>query len=387
MPYDEGLNFIFRFPTKVIFGPDSVREAGLELDDLGCKRALLVTDRDLANSEIIAKVKESIGTRLAGVFGEVEPDSGVHIVNRGAELARSLGVDSIVSAGGGSSIDTAKGIQICLKLGGKLEDHAGFNIMNGKGVPHIVIPTTAGTGSEVTYAAVIKDHSQNRKLIFGDNNIIPDIAILDPVLISGLPPKLTAATGMDALCHGVEAVHSLQREPIADGLALHAIRLIYEYLPRSVENGRDIIARGQMLIAATLSGAAFSNAQVGLIHALAHAVGGKFKVPHGVANSILMPHCMRYNLDAVPDRYALIADALRISRQGMSDEEAALKAIERITDLAKRIGLPMRLRDVGVPEERLEECVPDAMSDGSIVYNPKFISDPEDILKILKEAW
>lgn len=387
MSYDEGLNFIFRAPTKIIFGADSVNECGLELESIGCSRALLVTDRDLAKSEIIERVKKSIGKRLGGIFAEVEPDSGVHIVNRGAEFARSFNADAIVSAGGGSSIDTAKGIQICLKLGGKLEEHAGFNIMGGRGIPHIVIPTTAGTGSEVTYAAVIKDHEQNRKLIFGDNFLIPDIAILDPVLISGMPPELTAATGMDALCHAVEAIHSLQREPIADALALHAVRLINEYLPRSVENGKDIVARGQMLIAANLAGSAFSNAQVGLIHALAHAVGAKFKVPHGVANSILMPHCMKYNLDAVADRYALIGEAMGINEHGLSAEEKALKTIKEISYLSKKIGLPTRLRDVGVPEERLEECVPDAMSDGSIVYNPKFISDQNDLLKVLKEAW
>lgn len=387
MAYDEGLNFIFRSPTKIIFGSESVNECGLELEALGCSRTLLVTDRDLAKSDIIERVKKSISKLLGGVFDEVEPDSGVHIVNKGAEYARSFNADSIVSAGGGSSIDTAKGIQICLKLGGKLEEHAGFNIMGGRGVPHIVIPTTAGTGSEVTYAAVIKDHEQNRKLIFGDNYIIPDIAILDPVLISGMPPKLTAATGMDALCHAVESIHSLQREPIADALALHAIRLITEFLPRSVANGKDIVARGQMLIAANMAGTAFSNAQVGLIHALAHAVGAKFRVPHGVANSILMPHCMRYNLDAVPERYALIAEAMGIKSNGLSKEEMALKAIERISELATKIGLPLRLRDVGVPENRLQECIPDAMSDGSIVYNPKFISDPNDLLRVLKEAW
>lgn len=387
MPYDEGLNFIFRAPTKIIFGSDSVNECGLELESLGCSRALLVTDRDLAKSDIIERVKKSIGKRLGGIFTEVEPDSGVHIVDKGAVLARSFNADAIVSAGGGSSIDTAKGILICLKLGGKLEDHAGFNIMGGRGVPHIVVPTTAGTGSEVTYAAVIKDHAQKRKLIFGDNFIVPDVAILDPVLISGMPPKLTAATGMDALCHAVEAIHSLQREPIADALALHAVRLITDFLPRSVENGKDIVARGQMLIAANLAGSAFSNAQVGLIHALAHAVGAKFKVPHGVANSILMPHCMKYNIDAVADRYALIGEAMGIRQSGLSDEEKAQKAIEKISELSRRIGLPVRLRDAGVTEERLAECLSDAMSDGSIVYNPKFISDPNDLLKVLKEAW
>jgi len=374
-------------PTKIIFGPDSVNETGLQLDELGCKKALLVTDRDLAKSEIINRVKSAIGKRLAGTFDEVTPDSGVHIVNRGAEIARSLGIDSIVTAGGGSSIDTAKGIQICLKLGGKLEDHEGFNIMTEKGVPHIVIPTTAGTGSEVTYAAVIKDHAQKRKLIFGDNHIIPDIAILDPVLISGMPPKLTAATGMDAFTHCVEAIHSLQREPIADALALHGIRLITEYLPRSVENGNDITARGQMLIAANIAGVAFSNAQVGIIHALAHAVGAKFNVPHGVANSILMPHCMLYNLDVAAERYAMIAEAMGLNVRGKTTEEAARMAIEAIRELSKKVNVPQRLRDVGVPEDRLEECVPDAMSDGSIVYNPKFVTDPGDLLNILKEAW
>jgi len=388
MPYDTNLNFIFWCPTKVVFGENTALDVAIEVENLKCKKALIVTDRDLVkNTDIPEKIKKALGNLCVGIFSDVEADSGVHIVNQGAKVGKELGVDCLVSVGGGSAIDTAKGMAIILKEGGKLQDYAGFQILTRPQTPHIVIPTTAGTGSEVTYIAVIKDHQEGRKLLFGDYNILPNVAILDPKMTEGLPPKLTAATGMDAMCHAIEAMHSLQREPVADGMALHAIRLIKEFLLRAVQNGKDMTARGQMLIAATLAGSAFSNAQVGLVHALAHSVGARFKVHHGLANSILLPACLRYNADACGDVYLNILSALGVNVKGIPVDQAGEAVADEIGKFTKELGLPQRLRDAGVPEEGLKECSELALSDGAIVYNPKFISDSEEVLKVYQQAW
>jgi alcohol dehydrogenase len=388
MPYDSSLNFIFWCPTKLVFGEKTALDITMEVENLGCKRALIVTDRDLAkNTDLPERIKKALGKLSVGIFSDVEADSGLHIVNQGAKVGKELDADCLVSVGGGSAIDTAKGIAILLKEGGKLQDYSGFQVLTRPQTPHIVIPTTAGTGSEVTYIAVIKDHEAGRKLLFGDYHILPNVAILDPKMTEGLPPQLTAATGMDAMCHAIEAMHSLQREPVADGMALHAIRLIKEFLPRAVENGKDITARGQMLIAANMAGAAFSNAQVGIVHALAHTIGAKFKVHHGLANSILLPACVRYNADACGDIYRDILSAMGVNIERVSLEEAGDILAEKLADLTKKLGLPQRLREAGVPQEGLSECSEIALSDGAIVYNPKFISDSEEVLKVYQQAW
>ena len=388
MPYDVNLNFVFWSPTKIVFGENTALDVAIEVENLKCKKALIVTDRDLAkNTDIPERIKKVLGNLCVGIFSDVEPDSGIHIVNQGGKLGKELGADCIVSVGGGSAIDTAKGIAILLKEGGKLQDYVGFQILTRPQTPHIVIPTTAGTGSEVTYVAVIKDHEEGRKLLFGDYNILPNVAILDPKMTEGLPPRLTAATGMDAMCHAIEALHSLQREPIADGMALHAIRLIKEFLPKAVENGKDMMARGEMLIAANMAGIAFSNAQLGVVHALAHSVGARFKVHHGLANSILLPACLRYNADACGEVYLDILSALGVNIGGVRPDKAGDVVADKIIEFTERLGLPQRLRDVGVPEEGLKECSELALSDGAIVYNPKFISESTEVLKIYQQAW
>ncbi len=387
MPYDINLNFVFWSPTRVVFGENTALDVAIEAENLKCKKVLIVTDRDLIkNTDIPEKIRKALGNLCVGVFSDVEPDSGIHIVNQGAKFGAGRGADCLVSVGGGSAIDTAKGMAILIKEGGRLQDYLGFQVLTRPQTPHIVIPTTAGTGSEVTYLAVIKDHQEGRKLLFGDYHILPNVAILDPKMTEELPPKLTAATGMDAMCHAIEALHSLQREPIADGLALHAVRLIKEFLPKAVENGKDMMARGQMLIAADIAGSAFSNAQVGLVHALAHSVGAIFGVHHGLANSILLPACLRHNADACGEIYLNVLSALGVN-VGIQPDKAGDIVADKITEFTKKLGLPQRLRDVGVPEGGLKECSELALSDGAIVYNPKFISDSGEVLKVYQEAW
>jgi aldehyde dehydrogenase (NAD+) len=387
MEYPADLSFLFTSPTKVVYGAGSSRDVGIELAGLGCRRALVVTDDFLSRTDIVAGVVSSLGAACAGVFSDVPPDSGVHAVNAGADLGRARGADSIVSIGGGSVIDTAKGIAILLKEGGSLLDYQGFQLLTRRQTPHVCIPTTAGTGSEVTYFAVIKDHDARRKLIFGDHHIIPDIAILDPSLTVGLPPVLTAATGLDAFSHGLEALTSAQREPMSDALGLHAMRLIRRYLPDAVRNGSDMGARGQMLVAATLAGAAFSNAQVGLLHAIAHTVGARHAVHHGTANAIAMPHVVRFNNDVVADRHRLAAEAIGVDVRGASDEAAGLALAGSISAFVAEVGLPLTFREAGVPEEDLAACAEAAMSDGAIVYNAKPVRDSSEVLGVLRAAW
>jgi aldehyde dehydrogenase (NAD+) len=384
MAYDSDLSFIYRNPTKIVFGQNSISEVGQEVDALKCSKAFLMTDKGVVDAGLAERVVKALGKKLVGTYDKCIQDSSLHIVNEAAEIARGKGADVLVSVGGGSVIDTTKGVAIVLKEGGKIQDYAGYQGLSRPQTPHIVIPTTAGTGSEVTYFAVIKDQDNKRKLEFGEDNIIPNVGILDPTMTVGLPPQLTATTGMDAFCHALESVHANQCQPMADAMALRAIQLIMEYLPQCVENGKDLLARGQTLIASTMAGIAFCNAQIGLVHAMAHTIGGMFKVPHGLANSILMPHCVRYNMDACGDRYALIARAMGMN---VSDDEAGEAVANAITRLTKKMGVPQKLREVGVPESGLDEASDVTLTMGGMVYNPKFISDAAEVLGVFKNAW
>jgi alcohol dehydrogenase len=267
------LSFVFSAPTRIVFGPGASADAGVEMAALGGKATLIVSDPGVLEAGLVDGIRRSLGARCVGMFHDVPQDTGVQVVDRAAELARSLGADSLVSVGGGSVMDTAKGLAVLLTEGGRLGDHQGFQMLSRRLAFHVAIPTTAGTGSEVTFAAVIKDPQAWQKLLLFDYHLAPDVAILDPRLLVSLPPRITAFTGMDALTHAVEALHSLQGEPLADALALHAIRLLFRHLPRCVERGDDLEARGRTLIAATLAGQAFTNTMVGVVHALAHTLG------------------------------------------------------------------------------------------------------------------
>ncbi len=387
MAYDRDLAFVYRQPTKIVYGEGTVNDTGIEVSELGCSKAFIVTDPGVLEAGLVEPVKKALGPKFVGIYDRCIQDTGIHIINEAAEIAREAGADCLVSVGGGSVIDTAKGMAILLKEGGKLEDYSGFQLLSRPQTPHVVIPTTAGTGSEVTMTAVVKDWEKKQKYLFSSNYIIPNVGILDPRMTEGLPPELTATTGMDAFTHAVEAIHTLQASPIADAMALQAIRLIYEYLPRCVENGSDLVARGMQMCAATMAGIAFDNAQVGIPHALSHSLGGLFGLPHGLANSIVLPHCMRVNLEECPDRDALIARTMGLDVRGMSDMEAGMAAIEAIAEFTKKLGVPQRLRDVGIPEEGLKDVAELAMGDGCVVYNPVTIFESDQLLCVLKEAW
>jgi alcohol dehydrogenase class IV len=222
---------------------------------------------------------------------------------------------------------------------------------------------------------------------FMDDRIIPDAAILDPSVTVAMPPQLTAATGMDALTHAIEAYTSINKNPVADGLALQAIRLIARHLPRAVAEPNDKVARGQMLIAANVAGMAFNSTGVGLVHAMAHVVGARHGVHHGTANAICLPHVIRFNGDELGACYRDVAEALGLDARDLGDEMAGEAAAQAVAQLSARVKLPPRLRDVGVPEGDLEACAEGALSDGAIVYNGKFAADKDLVLGVYRNAY
>lgn len=389
MSYKPTLKFPFHLKTKIIYGAGSLKELKVEMEERGKKRAMIVTDSFiLKNTDFIKTAEEILGNYCVEIFGEVQPDSSFEIVNRGSEIARKKEIDCLISIGGGSSIDTAKGIYAVISSGKPINELVGFGSIGKADILHIAVPTTAGTGSEATSAAVIKDPATRRKCILYTHELTPDIAILDPQLLISLSPALTASTGMDALTHAIEAIHSRRKNPIADAFALHAIRLLSRNLKDCVVKGDDIVKRGMTMIAATMAGIAFNSAMVGVVHALAHTVGGRYGVPHGLANAILLTPSMKYNMDRCLEEYIMVAEAFGIEREKNEDDlNYVERAIREIRRFVNSLGIPVRLREVGVPEEELEECASLALLDPCILTNPKPITDPAETLKILKEAW
>jgi alcohol dehydrogenase class IV len=386
--------FEFQVPGKVICAEHCVDSLGLEMDKIGGRRALVVTDAGVEKAGIIELVMDGMdsGTaKVVGVFDEVPQNSEVKVVQKCHDTVMSLKADALISVGGGSSIDTAKGTAILMvEGGGLLDQQSAVYVASGAMPPHIAVPTTAGTGSESTFAAVILDGVQALKLIFQGPDLAPTVAMLDPVVTRTLPPSLSASTGMDALSHCIESLHSEMHEPICDGLALHGIRLIHEYLPIVVKQGEDMEARKHMLIAANMGGIAFANAFVGIVHAIAHAAGGRFGVPHGVGNSILLPYGLEFNMSHYPDvvgpEYRLVAEAFGLNVSGDDDATAAAKVVEKLRDFTTGLGLPQRLRDAGVPEDGLEGIAEDSLLDGAMFNNP---GEPEleEVLDLLRQAY
>ncbi len=381
--------FEFQARTRIVFGRGLVKDVGFEAAKLKGTRAFVVTDATLRKLGLLQRVLDGFrdsGVQVMGVFDDVPPNSEVAVVERGAEAARATGCDVLVALGGGSVIDTAKAINMLLVEGGALLDWQGTGLLSRPLLPLIAIPTTAGTGSEVTIAAVIRDASQGLKLEFNSPYMTPDVALLDPELTRGLPPGLTAATGIDALTHAIEGYVSLYAEPVSDALCLHAIRLIARYLRRAVVNGDDMEARGYMLLASTIAGMGFSNALCGVVHALAHACGGRYGVAHGVANGILLTHGMEFNQTVAVERLGHVAEAMGISTRQLPGDLAARAAVSAVSDLRAAIGLPAGLREVGVQREGLAQLAEDALGDAMMISNPRSAT-ADELVALLERAY
>jgi alcohol dehydrogenase class IV len=388
MTYKDRLSFTFHIPTKIVFGAGSLKEAVKEMDGLGIKKALVVTDGTLKDSAMVKNLMEVLGERAAALFPEAIPDSSFLVVSRGAGVFREKGADGLISIGGGSSMDTAKAIGVLAQKGKEdLREFIGIGKIGEPIVPHIAIPTTSGTASEVTQFATIKDHEAREKRLLSDPSLIPPVAILDPMLTVSLPPQMTAATAMDAMSHGIESFHARFYEPIADGLAYQAVRLIVQYLPVCLQKLDDLEARGMLAIASTLGGMAFQNALVGCVHGMAHALGGMYGLHHGLANSILLPHGMRFNMPVSAPRYRQIAEAFGLGVTGKSDAQIGEMTVQAVEEFTKKTGLPQRLSQVNIPRENMLEVAKLALGDPGMKSNLRRVTDPQEVVPVLLAAW
>ncbi len=379
---------------RIMYSPGLRKELAYEMGQLGGTKIAMFTDEGLVNAGVADLVTDEIRKselELVGIFDRIPQDARISNINEGAEFYRTKGADALVAVGGGSVMDTAKAVNILIGAGANDFQPLADQVALWEGAkplpPHVAFPTTAGTGCEVTTAMVVLDTKAKAKLSVIHPYCKSDIAMLDPELTVRLPPKLTASTGMDALTHAIEGITSTGAQPISDALGLHAIRLIFKYLPVAVKEPDNIMARGNMLIASTLAGMCFINAMLGAAHATAHALGALYGIPHGLANAIMLPIVMEFNLEHCPERYLMIADAAGLEVSGKQPLEAAKEAVEAVSRLKSQIGLSETLKDFNVPKDpdQLMALVELAGSDGLISYNPRYLEE-DDILNLFVKA-
>ncbi|MEE4358360.1 MAG: iron-containing alcohol dehydrogenase [Desulfococcaceae bacterium] len=445
--------FEFSLPTKLIYGVGILESIEDAVARFGKRKALLVTDRILLSAGPVDKVKAGFaktGIEIACIFDDVPPNSTIKTVEECAALGKKTECDMIIAVGGGSVIDTAKVANLLMVKGGRVQDHMGAYLLDSTEqlLPAIIIPTTAGTGSEVTKVAVIADPDNDVKLPFAEEQFLPQLAVLDPEMTVSMPPKLTACTGMDALVHAIEAYVDKEWSPASDALALHAIKLISENILQACDRPGDLQARGAMQVGSFLAGVAFSHSMVGMVHGISHALGGVYHIPHGLANALILPEVMEYNLESRTERYADVAMALGISfpsvvsnsqsviqsgaldliskavkktdidplknfvdgkarrirnfavskleNLGFVDDwirrQAAIAGIEKIRTLNRQLayitGMPLNLKDAGIADhlEKLDQVADTAMEDGSMLYNP-VEPDREAVMDIVEKVY
>ncbi len=367
--------YYYFMPVVNIMGSGGLADAGREIQAFGYKKALIVTDaplhREIKATRVLTDLLDSIGVGYA-VYDGVEPNPTTAQVDAGTALLKQEGCDFIISFGGGSPHDAAKGIGILATHGGDIRDFEGINQMTQPMMPLVAINTTAGTASEMTRFAIITDESRHVKMAILDWRTTPTMSVDDPDLMEAMPPDLTAATGMDALTHAIEAYVSTAATPVTDSAALHSMKLIAGFLARAVEDGHDHEAREMMTYAEFLAGMAFNSASLGYVHAMAHQLGGFYDLPHGVCNAILLPHVQAFNARAVPDRFIEIAQALGVDTRGLGATEAADAALDAIRALSAKVRIPPNLAafDIVKPED-FPTLADNAMKDACGVTNPK----------------
>jgi len=369
-------------------GLGSSKEAGPRAKGLGATHVLLVTDRVLAKLGLVDQIKgqlEAAGLKVT-VFDGVDPDPSDKNVHAGAAIYLESKCDALVSLGGGSSHDCAKGIGVVVTSGGNIREYGGVDQLKKRIPPMVAINTTAGTGSEATRAAVITNSDTHFKMAIVDARCVPAVAIDDPRLMAGMPPALTAATGMDALTHAVESYVSTAATPLTDACGMHAIKLISRWLRPAVGNGANLEARDKMAYAQYLAGLAFTNGRLGCAHSVAQQLGGQCGIPHGVGCGVMLPYVCEYNLIATPERFAEIAAAMGEKVEGLTVMEAAAKAPAAIHKLNKDIGMAANLAELGVKESDLEVVAKNAMNDGTRLTNPRQPITFEVMLFIIRSA-
>ncbi|UPQ90086.1 L-threonine dehydrogenase [Vibrio sinaloensis] len=363
----------FFIPTVNLMGAGCLKDATDAIQAQGFKKGLIVTDKVLNQIGVVKQVQDLLSEREVAtvVFDGTQPNPTIGNVNAGLDLLQSNQCDFVISLGGGSPHDCAKGIALVAANGGKIGDYEGVDQSAKPMLPLIAINTTAGTASEMTRFCIITDEERHIKMAIVDKHTTPLISVNDPELMLAKPASLTAATGMDALTHAVEAYVSIAATPITDAVAIKAIELIQAHLRTAVANGDDIEAREQMAYAQFMAGMAFNNASLGYVHAMAHQLGGFYDLPHGVCNAILLPHVQRYNAQVCPERLRDVAKAMGVDVSEMTAEQGAEAAIDAIVALAKDVGIPTGIEQLGAKLEDIPTLADNALKDACGFTNPK----------------
>ncbi len=374
----------FLSPNKVILGNGAITQAGTEVKKLGAKKALVVTDKVVVETGLIQGVEESLRSQKIDftIFNRVEAEPPARVVDECAQLVRNTGYDIVIGIGGGSSLDVAKGAALLAKNEGKVRDYAGADLVPSRGLPKILIPTTAGTGSEVTRVLVFTDELDgNKKAIYSDY-VLADVAIVDPLLTLSMPPALTADTGIDALVHAIETYVSANATPFSDILAIEAIQLIAENLPAAYTKSSNVTARFNMSLAATLAGMAFTSGGLGAVHALAYPLGTEYHLSHGRSNAVMLPYVVDYNKVANLSKYANVAQVMGENIEGLSAYDAVEILVSILKRLLEDIGIPNKISAYGASREDIPTLVEGSMKQSRLFApNPRNLTE-EDVKDI-----
>jgi alcohol dehydrogenase len=379
---------IFRTTPRILMGAGAISQIAQEVITLKGKKILIVTDKGLIKAGIIQLIEKELkesGIKYA-IFDAVEPDPRYEIIKECAEQVHVENIDMLIGIGGGSSIDIAKTSAIMATNKGNITDYFGVDLVPKSGLPTIMIPTTAGTGSEVTPIAILSDETEKLKIGVVSPHLFPAVAILDPELTLKLPPHITAATGMDALIHAIESYTSVNASGITDMLAFHAMELLFHNIRTAFANGDHLEARSKMLEGSLLAGMAFANAGVTAVHAFAYPIGAEFHIPHGVANTLMLPHVMRFNFLGNLSKFAKIPEAFSLSVKGLDDLTAAELFIDAIERLAEDLRVPKSLTEFGVTEKDIPRLAEGVMTVTRLLANNPRIMTLEDAKEIYRAA-
>ncbi|MDF2874545.1 MAG: alcohol dehydrogenase [Sporomusa sp.] len=366
-------SFDFVLPTKIRYGTGMVRVLGEELRLLQAQKVMVITDKGLVQTGLVNKITDLIKSAglSVSIYDEIEANPKDYNVELAAETARKQAIDTIVAFGGGSPIDAAKAVVVLTKQGGRVRDYQGKGKIKDDCIPLITIPTTAGTGSEVTFSSVITDTAEKFKFTIKSPAIAAKVAIIDPELTLTVPPLVTATTGIDALTHAIEGYTANCTEPIAEAVGLYAVEYIQGNIVEAVKNGANIEARDKMMMGSLLAGLSFSHADVASVHCMAEALGSMYDAPHGLCNAILLPYVMEFNLPAAEYKYARVARAMGIDEK--DDCTAARKGIEYIKSLSQEIGLP-GIKSLNINKEDFIILAEMSVKNGSNDSNPRNIT-------------
>ncbi|MDD2388733.1 MAG: iron-containing alcohol dehydrogenase [Desulfobacterales bacterium] len=380
--------FGFYLPTKLVYEIGAIKnKLASEIKVLNTDTVTIVTDKGVIGAGLLKNVEAALNEKKItyNIFDGVEPNPSTDTCYQCAETAKAISAGAFIAVGGGSPMDVAKTAAILMTNGGNLDKYEGVDKFEKDPLPILAIPTTAGTGSEVTPFAVITIRARNYKMTIVSYRFLPKVAFLDPTVLTSIPPHIAASCGMDALTHAIESYTNLVASPFTDAFGAEAIRLIGKYLRAFVANRADMEAAGAMCVASNLAGIAFGIARLGNVHAMAHPLSGFFNVPHGVANAIILTKVMEYNMLADHGKYKRIAALMGEDVSGLSDLEAAPIAIEAVQNLADDVGIPKTLTEVGVKKDKIEEMAKDAMLSGNVKINPR-MSTLKDIINLYLSA-